>query len=230
MLDTDWCELLRDELRWLGSALGSVRDTEVLLGRLEGRLAGLPPSDRDAGKELLAELADHREQARNELLAAMRSERYLELLDALVDAAQNPRFAPDLDDDDLELSDFVRKPWRKLRKAADAIDEDSSDHDLHQVRIRAKRVRYAAEAVAEAFGRDARKFAEGAESVQDLLGEHQDAIVAADWLRHHAGTGGATAFVAGELVAVERDAAHRAREEWPEAWRRARRKKLRRWM
>ncbi len=229
LLDTEWSEPLRDELKWLGGALGSVRDTEVLLERLEGRLAELPPSDVDDGKALLAQLGSQREHARAELLDAMRSDRYFALLDALADAASAPRFVPDLDDD-LELADVVRAPWRKLRKAADAIDEDSSDRDLHLVRIRAKRVRYAAEAVAEALGKDARKFAEGAESVQDLLGEHQDAIVAADWLRHHAGTGRATSFVAGELVAMERDAAHRAREEWPEVWRKARRKKLRRWM
>jgi CHAD domain-containing protein len=232
VLDTEWSEPLRDELKWLGGALGSVRDTEVLLERLEGRLEELPPPDADDGKALLAQLGAHREDARADLLAAMRSDRYFALLDALVDAARSPRFDTDLDDDtddDLELSDFVRKPWRKLRDAADAIDEESSDHDLHLTRIRAKRVRYAAEAVAEALGKDARKFAEAAESVQELLGEHQDAIVAADWLRVHAGQG-ASAFVAGELVAMEREAAQATRDEWPEVWRKARRKKLRRWM
>jgi CHAD domain-containing protein len=217
-------------LKWLGGALGSVRDTEVLLERLEGALEELPPSDADDGKALLAQLATHRQDARADLLAAMRSDRYFALLDALVDAARSPRFDADVDEDELELADFVRKPWRKLRRAADAIDEQSSDHDLHQTRIRAKRARYAAEAVAEALGKDAAKFAEACESVQDLLGEHQDAIVAAEWLRRHAGTDPASAFVAGELVTIERDAARRVRDEWPDVWRKARRKKLRRWM
>jgi CHAD domain-containing protein len=230
VLDTEWSEPLRDELKWLGGALGSVRDTEVLLERLEGALEELPPSDADDGKALLAQLATHRQDARADLLAAMRSDRYFALLDALVDAARSPRFDADVDEDELELADFVRKPWRKLRRAADAIDEQSSDHDLHQTRIRAKRARYAAEAVAEALGKDAAKFAEACESVQDLLGEHQDAIVAAEWLRRHAGTDPASAFVAGELVTIERDAARRVRDEWPDVWRKARRKKLRRWM
>jgi CHAD domain-containing protein len=229
VLDTDWSEPLRDELQWLGGALGAVRDTEVLLDRLDGRLSQLPTADADDGKALLAQLGSHREHARNDLLTAMRSDRYLGLLDTLVAACRTPRFAPDLDDEDLELSTLVRKPWKKLRRAADAIDDDSSDHDLHQVRIRAKRVRYAAEAVAEALGKDARKFAEAAESVQDLLGEHQDAIVAGEWLRQHAGIG-ATAFVAGELVAMERESAQQTRDEFPEVWRKASRKKLRRWM
>jgi hypothetical protein len=53
--------------------------------------------------------------------------------------------------------------------------------------------------------------------------------VAGQWLRTHAT--GPTAFVAGELVAIEREAARVAATElWPEVWRRARRKQLRRWM
>jgi CHAD domain-containing protein len=230
VLDVDWSEPLREELKWLGGLLGAVRDTEVLLDRLEGRLAQLPPSDVDDGKTLLDQLGAHREEARNELLDAMRSGRYLALLDALVDAARAPRFQLDGDENDADLASFVRKPWRKLRDAADAIDiEVSPDPELHQVRIRAKRVRYAAEAVAEALGKDAGRFAEAAESVQDLLGEHQDAIVAGEWLRKHGGAG-PSAFVAGELVAMERDSAGDTRDQFPEVWRKARRKKLRRWM
>jgi CHAD domain-containing protein len=230
VLDRDWSDPLRDELKWIGGLLGAVRDTDVLLERLEGRLAALPSSDVEDGEILLDQLGAHRDEARAELLGAMRSDRYLALLDALVDATRHPRPAPELDEDDEDLPDFVRTPWRKLRKAADAIGiEQSPDPELHQVRIRAKRVRYAAEAVAEALGKDARRFAEAAESVQDLLGEHQDAIVAAEWLRRQAGSG-VGAFVAGELVAMERESAQETRDAFPRVWRKARRKKLRRWM
>ena len=98
-------------------------------------------------------------------------------------------------------------------------------------RIRAKRARYAAEAVAPALGKAAKRFASAVADLQDLLGEHQDAVVAGQWLREHvpAGDGGA-AFVAGQLVLVEADAADRSRDEWPAAWAAAKRPKLRRWM
>jgi CHAD domain-containing protein len=230
VLDEEWSEPLRAELKWLGAALGAVRDTEVLLDRLEGRLSELPPSDVDDGKQLLVELAERRERAREDLLRDLRSDRYLTLLDRLVEAARAPRFAHDVDDDDTELSDFVRKPWRRLRAAAQAIGPEAADHELHLARIRAKRARYAAEAVAPALGKEARRFARAMASVQDLLGEHQDAVVAGEWLRAHASAGGPTAFVAGELTAMERDAARRTRESWPQVWEQARRKKLRRWM
>jgi CHAD domain-containing protein len=228
VLDASWTESLRDELGWLGDLLGAVRDDDVLLERLDGRIAELPAADGDDGKQLLDALSERREHSRAELLEAMRSPRYLALLDRLVDASCNPVLARDADVDDLELADFARRPWRKLRKAVRALEDDPGDHELHRVRIRAKRARYAAEAVAPVFGKRAKEFARAMADVQDVLGEHQDAVVAGEWLRAHAA--GAGAFVAGELVATEREAARAARDEWPRVWARGRRKRLRRWM
>ena len=76
-------------------------------------------------------------------------------------------------------------------------------------------------------GDDAARFARKAKKVQDVLGEHQDAVVAEAWLREHRTT---APFVAGELVAIERAAARSSRDEWPEVWDAARAKKLRTWM
>jgi CHAD domain-containing protein len=162
----------------------------------------------------------------------MRSDRYLALLDALVTASRAPRFGGESDDggddaDDFELADFVRKPWRKLEKSVKALGDEPSDHELHRVRIRAKRCRYAAEAVAAALGKKPRRFARKVADLQDTLGEHQDAVVAEAWLREHRTT---APFVAGELVAIERAAARASRDEWPEVWDAARAKKLRTWM
>ena len=67
--------------------------------------------------------------------------------------------------------------------------------------------------------------------LQDVLGEHQDAVVAAAWLREHGPGGPATeAFAAGQLWAIEGEVAAQARSRWPRAWKRARRRKRRRWM
>ena len=53
----------------------------------------------------------------------------------------------------------------------------------HAVRINGKRVRYAVEAVAGVLGGEIADLASALAAVQDLLGEHQDAAVAADtWL------------------------------------------------
>ena len=111
-----------------------------------------------------------------------------------------------------------------------SLGPGSADADLHAARIRAKRVRYAAEAVAPVVGKRARRFAERAALLQDELGEHQDSVVAAAWLRDQAaGTSARVAFTAGELGAIEARLQRRARRRWPDAWAALDRKKLRFW-
>jgi CHAD domain-containing protein len=119
-----------------------------------------------------------------------------------------------------------------LRTAVDDLPDPAPDPELHQVRIRAKRARYAAEVVEPGFGKDARKFAKAVTDVQDVLGEHQDSVVAAAWLRANAlELGDARAvYVAGELGAMERAAAEASRREWPKVWKQANAKRLRDWL
>ena len=232
LLDADWTATLRDELRWLGAELGTVRDTEVLTERLQGRLETLPAEDRADAAPLLARLRERWEGCRAELLAALRSPRYMQLLDRLVLAAREPALLPEAAEPAAEvLPPLVAGPWRHLRDAVEGLDDEPADEALHEIRIRAKRCRYAAEAVAPVVGKPAREFARAIAAVQDVLGEHQDAVVAEHWLRAAAGTAAAReSFVAGELTALERDAAARARDEWRDVWRDARRKRLRSWL
>jgi CHAD domain-containing protein len=80
------------------------------------------------------------------------------------------------------------------------------------------------------YGKRARAFAEAAVALQDLLGEHQDAVVAERWLREAAaGASPHAAFVAGELASSERAAAVRQRKRWPAAWKALARKRQRFW-
>jgi CHAD domain-containing protein len=94
-----------------------------------------------------------------------------------------------------------------------------------------KRARYAAEAVEPAFGKPARALARALTGVQDVLGEHQDAVLAAEWLRRNAATfDEAVGFAAGQLAMLELADARRARAAWPAAWQRAEERKLRSWL
>jgi CHAD domain-containing protein len=161
----------------------------------------------------------------------MRSARYLDLLERLFAAA---RAVPSYDDSanlELDVGELAVRPWKQLRKAVRALDDDPPDAELHAVRIRAKRARYAAEAVAPVVGKGAKRFASAVADLQDVLGEHQDAVVAGQWLRNHLPVGDDQAvFVAGELAALEDAAAQASRDDWPDAWAQARRRRLRRWM
>jgi CHAD domain-containing protein len=234
LLDEQWAAGLSDELRWLGDVFGAVRDADVLLERFDAKLVELPEIDREPAKRLLDHLRTDHERGRGRMLHALRSDRYDALLDRLVSAAARPRFLLQVDDaDDAEvLRQLARRPWKHLETAVESLGDDPSDLALHGVRIRAKRARYAAEAVAPAFGKPARAFARAVTGLQDTLGEHQDAIVAAEWLRRAAAATAdeSTGFAAGQLAAIEYQDAERERRAWPDAWRRARRKRLRNWL
>jgi CHAD domain-containing protein len=129
------------------------------------------------------------------------------------------------------LPGLVRKPWRHLRDAAKGLGDDPPDHALHQVRIQAKRLRYAAEAAEPVIGKPAKKLASAVAEVQGVLGDMQDAVVAEAWLRQ-AGTSGSAsqALVAGVLIARERDEQAACRKAWVKLWRKASAKKLRAWL
>jgi CHAD domain-containing protein len=232
LLDPAWGDPLRDELRWIADLLGDVRDADVLLARLLDRAEDLPGEDRSAAARLIGRLRDRHAGLRDRLLAGMRSERYTSLLDRLVEAARDPALLPEADAPASEaLPPLVARAWRKLRRDVRGLGDPPDDQALHRVRIRAKRARYAAEAVASGVGAGPDELADALSRLQDELGELQDAVVAEAWLREAAGrTGPRTSFVAGLLGGAEREAARRARAAWPRAWRRASKGKLRAWL
>ena len=232
LLDPVWNQDLREELRWLGTELGTVRDLDVLDERLRARVKLLPDEDADVAPKLLERVRTERDAARAELMSAMREPRYLALLDRVVAAAAEPAVQPDVADlpAGRAMGDLMDGPWRHLNRTIDALDPVSADTELHEARIRAKRARYAAETLIPVFGKPARRFAARAAELQTVLGEHQDAVMAVAWLRAQAGgTSSRATFAAGELAGIERRAQAAAREAWPAAWRDLKPKKLRFW-
>jgi inorganic triphosphatase YgiF len=234
LVDRDWAEGLRAELRWLGSVLGDVRDMDVMIERLREESGDLEP---DLGM-LFGALAERREAAHQKLMGALRSARYVELLDRLVEAADNPMLTAAADSRSADaLPPLVRRSWRKLRKAARRLDARSPDEDYHRVRVLTKRARYGAEAVAPALGKKAGKradrFAGRAADLQDELGQLQDSVVARRTIHEVARDhprAGAFNFAAGRLVERESHAGQRHRKEFPSVWKRLDHKKNLSWM
>ena len=218
LLDRDWAEALRAELAWLGGELGPVRDLDVLLADLRDQARSLEPAERRALGPLLRSLAAERVKARGVLLAALRSSRYLQLLDRMDEAARAPRVT----EDSWSLEDLVAKEVRRFRRVVKGLQDPPGDEEIHEVRIKAKRVRYAAELAEAAMGKPAARLARKAKALQDILGQHQDAAVSEARLR--AQLGGSRppllAMAVGRLI--ERDRARRAqaREDGPPTWKR----------
>ncbi len=227
LLDPGWTESLRSELSWLGGALGPVRDLDVLLDHLRGEIGDLEPEDRRAAGRFLRLLEQERGAARTAMLEAMSSARYADLLSRLEAAAVAPRAQAA----DVSLQDIAAKEFRKLRKAVRALDPDPSDEALHAVRIRGKRARYAAELAEGVVGKPARRFVQDAKSFQDVIGEHQDAVVAEERLRGLLDRveGAAAHFAAGQIVERERERRRAARAAFPEAWKRLEKSGKRAW-
>ena len=72
-----------------------MRDREVLLDRLESEIKGLDARDQRVGESLTVNLRAELEESRAELRSAFDSERYLDLVELLIEAARRPRLTPD---------------------------------------------------------------------------------------------------------------------------------------
>jgi CHAD domain-containing protein len=235
LLDEGWVAAVVGDLRWLGGALGDVRDADVLLLRLRGRLDTLDAADWPAGLGLVETLKAARADAVAALAEVMGSARYVALLDVLVAAADAP---PTTDGARRRagkaLPPLVAAPVARLDRLAAAVLErgpSATDEELHRVRIAAKRARYAAEVAAPVVGRPAQRMADRLAALQGVLGDHHDACVARAWLRAAAtGASAEVALVAGQLMEVERAEASRLRARWPRVWSAASRGKDRAWL
>ncbi|MGI5213607.1 CHAD domain-containing protein [Plantactinospora sp. CA-290183] len=238
----DWARPLRDELKWLAAVLGGARDAEVLRDRLRRTANADPvsPVDPAAVDRIDRVLADRQAAALAAVDEALRTERYLALVEGLVDAARAPRLTGRADGPATEvLPRLVARPWHRLtdgEEGADGaadLDPDAPDERWHAVRINGKRARYAVDAVAPVVGGGAPKLARALGKVQNLLGEHQDAAVAAQtWLAIAAQrpSDHELAVTAGRLVERERASIRAVRAAFPDTWGRAARGRRVAWL
>jgi CHAD domain-containing protein len=229
LLATAWTEPLRDELKWLGELLGDVRDADVLGDLLGRRLSELPDATQRDGTALGRKLADERREHLATLRHALESRRYLTLLDNLVGIVREPPLDRIHHDPTTRnrpaIERLTRKPWKRLRRGVDQLSDPPTDPELHEIRKRAKQARYAYEATAPILGKPARRLARELAELQDILGAHQDAVVAADWLCAAAVEIGdpKAGFAAGRLAQIFDDERRTLRTDWQRQWKRVRR-------
>jgi CHAD domain-containing protein len=181
---------LAPELAWLAEVLGSVRDLDVQLDRLEASpewhgawasaQGGASPVD-----ELRAVFERERAGARTVLLHALESPRYERLTTGLMALAQQgagQRSAAGHLPATVVMPGLVEIRHRAAIKAAKRARHSGAASDFHRLRIRCKRLRYALEFVQELYGEPATQFAKRLARLQDHLGGLQDCQVAMDRL------------------------------------------------
>jgi CHAD domain-containing protein len=184
LLERRTTDSLRGELTWLGGALGNARDAEVLRDRIVEGLRADPHSSRAGSGRAVIEVelrADHR-RAHDRLQRILRSRRYYRLLDRLDRFVSDPPFkaiaggrASNV------LAKPIRRSYRRLSTlvvAGPPTDPRDLDPWLHKIRKAAKQLRYTAEAVQGAFGSPTTTLARRAAKLQEVLGEHQDSVIA----------------------------------------------------
>ncbi|MGW3312759.1 CYTH and CHAD domain-containing protein [Streptomyces sp. NPDC001073] len=237
VLDREVTDPIRDELKWLGAELGAERDHEVLRERLAARIEELPRQlvfGETAARFQMWDVGDTSE-ARLRTLATLNSPRHLALLNSLATLTERPPLR----------GRAARPPEKVMRKAvlkeygrlsdrmAHALDlppGTKRDKALHEARKAAKKARYATEPARDALGKPAKRLGKRVKAVQQVLGDHQDSVVARDAVRTvalAAHAAGEPSFTWGLLYGQEQAAAERAERELPPVWAEASHRALR---
>jgi CHAD domain-containing protein len=184
-LPVGFVERVGPELKWLGTLLGNVRDYDVLLGATLPELLRTGKQSRAGAheKRVAAAVAPRHDAAAAKMQRALRSRRYAALLNDLADTclrvqqAAKPGVGKGKD-----LRDFaagkLKRAQRKLRADPDDLLEMTPD-ERHQLRIAAKRLRYATDFFSSLFANGpTRRYTERLAALQDALGKLNDQAVA----------------------------------------------------
>ena len=211
LLVPEWADSLREELRWLGRLLGPARDLDVQLAYFREESASLDARDRRPLSSFIAHLEAQRAKAQEILLNELKSERYLDLVRRLQQVQHDLTAVESI----VTLHDLAKDEFAKLRDAIRQAGPTPINATIHEVRIKTKRARYAAELAEPTVGKPVTRFINKARVVQNVLGMHQDAIQAEahirEFLKHSTST--RAAFVAGRMVERQRRRREKARRK-----------------
>ena len=228
LFEDDATTTLEGDLRRLGRVLSAARDAQVLRERLRDLVSTQPPElvMGPVGVLIDDELSVAEQAGRRNAVAALEDARYFRLLDDL-DAFV--RDLPVTDEGDRPahrvLPGLLRRDAKRVQRAVKHVRraEPGEAHDaaLHEVRKKAKRLRYAAELAVPVLRKPATKLASAAKEVQQALGEHQDTVMSREFLREHGARShaeGLNGFTLGRLHAIEEARAEAATKDFDRAW------------
>ncbi len=233
-------EGLRADLKWLGGVLAPARDAQVLRERL-GELVQRQPAELVLGavaQRIDDELGATFKSGRSEAELALAGKRYFRFLDRLDAFTSAPPFSEEAEQPVRRgvprlLQADLKRVRKRHRAVEDAADQHARDLAHHEVRKAAKRLRYAAETARPVFGKRAKRLGKRAKRIQQVLGEHQDTVVARATLRElgvRAHLAGENGFTFGRLHALEQTRAAELETEYPPLLDDLPTRKLRTWL
>jgi CHAD domain-containing protein len=209
---------VRESLATLGAQLGAVRDLDVFLSHLPVALDRIaaPPAFR---RWLRRTLRRRRTRSRDDLLAALAPAAFTALVSRL---ESMPAHAGEALRPAREAAPAqIRRAGKKVLRLADKPPASLTDGELHALRIACKGLRYTCEFFADLYDDGFATRIRALVAVQDCLGTHQDAVIAAEALAQLAtqlssrSTWRDTALLAiGALRQLERERARAERERY----------------
>nr|WP_294507090.1 CHAD domain-containing protein [uncultured Rhodopila sp.] len=229
-------DAVSDGLKTLGARLGPARDWDVFADETVPAIQAAIPGDERLDR-LAAAASRQRNTHRRDLAQYLASPAFRQLGIELAWFAaasgwrvpqQPPAEAePAAAAEPLTLAQFadavLLHRWKKLLSAGKRIEE-LDIAALHGVRLRAKRVRYAAEMFATLHdAKAAKRFIERLSDLQERLGVLNDGAVASHLLLELGGPGGRHAYAAGAIAGYMAARAGRIRPRIVKAFQRFRR-------
>ncbi|TCC34530.1 CHAD domain-containing protein [Kribbella capetownensis] len=218
LLAGDWSTKLRSDLSALANACGEARDLEVIAALV--RETANSEDDEEHVETILTTLTLGLDRAAKRSAEVVTGESTAELLQTLEVVAAAPELKPEASKPCGEvLPELLAAANETFTQEADKLKPWTVDDDWHEVRLLAKRVRYAADTSAAVLGDEAKATAAQAAKYQELLGQHQDHCAAADALTAMAADAAAQddpelSFTLGRLTERQRAARKPLREEF----------------
>ncbi len=169
---------IQKEIRSLADALGEVRDQDVAIMALEKIASHTPTKVSPALKEFIDARKEVRERAREELIAVLEQSE-LEKLDAAFSEKVDKATATD--DPELTFRKMSRSiildRLKELEKLSNGLFDPFEIETLHEMRIAAKRLRYALELFQQCWRNSLATYAKRSARIQTALGDVHDCDV-----------------------------------------------------
>ncbi len=225
LLDPGSVAAVRPGLGWLDGLLSVAHIRQVACDRLREELDALP-------RELLlgTRPPDLAGATTDPVGRALRSRRYVALLDRLVALATAPPLTSLAETRARHvLPALVRQHWDRLDRRVSRALAAPTDRELRRCAEAAGWLQAAAQAAVPIFGEDAAALADRAAAIGAVLARHESSAAARAVLLRVA-RAQPQGFACGVLYAAEADRARRALDDLAEGWQQARRKRYRRWL
>jgi triphosphatase len=220
----------RAELGWIAGLFGEVRDLDVFLLNLPGVFAKIESSSPRERRALSRWVVDHRAGALDSLRAALESKRYRALRSRLqthLDAPlpKRPRAPLAARTVGEAAPGIILAKYDAVVAQGRAVIAKPKLTSFHRLRIQMKRLRYACEFVASAYGESLQPFIDKTVDIQDCLGDLQDTVftktfierIVNDWKGKAVDPG--SLFLLGEIHQLQGDIARSKQAVFGAIWR-----------